>query len=294
MNPKLRKKVYTFLFGTGRSIAYDVLSLLPSKMPKAGTEPIDVVIPVIAKDMDILPLCLEGLRSNCNNRIGGIYLVAPALQEIMDFADANGLTFVDEGAVLGYGPRDIGFIDRSGNDRSGWIFQQLLKLSGNVGTNRYYVTIDADHILMRPHTFLTERNECVFYMSKEYYFPYYLTQQALTGQFPYQWLSYISHKMVFDKEQLQALHRQIETSHGGQSPRESWDRVIVDTLKATPLSSFSEFELYGHCYPATRKLRLPWRQTELRKSPKQQITCEELAALYPKALSITFPDYRKH
>ncbi|MBQ8657356.1 MAG: hypothetical protein IJ527_09975 [Prevotella sp.] len=285
-----RKKLYTFLFGTWRSALYDVRSLLPVSMPTADRDPIDIVIPVIEKDMDILPLCLEGLRRNCNNTVDGIYLVAPPSPVIMDFARANGLTFTDENTVLGYGVRDIGYTDRNGNDRSGWIFQQLLKLSGNVGTRRHYVTIDADHILMRPHTFLAEGGRPVFYMSKEYYFPYYLTQQALTGRFPMQQLSYIAHKMIFDKQQLAVLHAQLEQ---GATAGTTWDRVIVDTLRRTPLGSFSEFELYGHCYPADRKLRVPWRQKELRKSSKHSVSYDELARLFPKALSVTFPDYRK-
>ena len=281
------KKLYTFIFGTWRSITYNIRSFFPTKMPNAGSMPIDIVIPIIDKDLDILPLCLKGLKKNCNNVIDNIYLVAPAHFPIIDFANKNGLIFVDENSVLGYSAKDINCIDRSGNNISGWIFQQLLKLSGRVGTNRYYVTIDADHILMQPHTFVTDKDKSVFYVSKEYYYPYYVTQKVLTGHFPFQHLSYIAHKMVFDKNQIQALHKILEHEKG-----RVWDQVIIETLKQIPMGSFSEFELYGHLYPTSHKKRILWQQKELRKG-SDDLSFEELSAKYSSYLSITFPDYRK-
>ena len=281
------KKLCTFIFGTWRSAIYNIRSLFPTKMPNAGSMPIDIVIPIIEKDLDILPFCLEGLQKNCNNVIDNIYLVAPAHQPIIDFANKNGLIFVDEKMVLGYSAKDINYIDRYGNNKNGWIFQQLLKLSGRIGTNRYYVTIDADHILMRPHTFVTNKGESVFYVSKEYYYPYYVTQKALTGHFPFQHLSYISHKMVFDKDQIQVLHNILE-----RGKEKSWDQVIIGTLKQMPMGSFSEFELYGHLYPTSHKKRILWHQKELRKG-SNDLDYEGLSARYFSYLSITFPDYRK-
>lgn len=281
------KKLYTFIFGTWRSITYNIRSFFPTKMPNAGSMPIDIVIPIIDKDLDILPLCLKGLKKNCNNVIDNIYLVAPAHFPIIDFANKNGLIFVDENSVLGYSAKDINCIDQSGNNISGWIFQQLLKLSGRVGTNRYYVTIDADHILMRPHTFVTDKDKSVFYVSKEYYYPYYVTQKVLTGHFPFQNLSYIAHKMVFDKNQIQVLHKILEHERG-----RVWDQVIIETLKQIPMGSFSEFELYGHLYPTSHKKRILWQQKELRKG-SDDLSFEELSAKYSSYLSITFPDYRK-
>ena len=110
------KKLYTFIFGTWRSITYNIRSFFPTKMPNAGSMPIDIVIPIIDKDLDILPLCLKGLKKNCNNVIDNIYLVAPAHFPIIDFANKNGLIFVDENSVLGYSAKDINCIDQSGNN----------------------------------------------------------------------------------------------------------------------------------------------------------------------------------
>ena len=74
----IKKKLYDFVLGTFRSINYDVVSVFEAKMPAPHpSEPIDVVIPVVPKDLDILPTCIEGLRRNFANVLGGIYLVAP-------------------------------------------------------------------------------------------------------------------------------------------------------------------------------------------------------------------------
>lgn len=63
------------------------------------------------------------------------------------------LIFVDENEVLPITKKDINYICKDGRDRSGWLFQQLLKLAGNIGTCENFITIDSDHILLKPHTF---------------------------------------------------------------------------------------------------------------------------------------------
>jgi len=73
-----------------------------------STEPIDVIIPIVAKDLQTLPLCLQGVRRQVQNTIKDIYIVAPQQQEITDFCARNGLIYVDEASVFGYSPRQLG------------------------------------------------------------------------------------------------------------------------------------------------------------------------------------------
>ena len=138
---------------------------------------IDVVIPIVAKDLHILPLCLEGVRQQVSHHIKDIYIVAPAEQDIVKFCETNNLHFVDETSVLGFSPKELNIVitnpDGTTRNRSGWLFQQLIKLSGKVGTCQHYLCIDADHVLIRPHVFLTDDNKTVFYMSYEEHKPYY-------------------------------------------------------------------------------------------------------------------------
>ena len=152
-----------------RKIRYRLFAWKRFPQLQSSAEAIDVVIPIVGKDLRILPLCLEGVYHCVAHPIQQIYIVAPAQDEIVCFCEEHGLQFVDEREVLGFGPKELNLqiqnSDGSQSNRSGWLFQQLIKLSGRVGTCQHYLCIDADHVLIRPHVFLTQDNKTVFYMS---------------------------------------------------------------------------------------------------------------------------------
>ena len=252
-------------------------------------EEIDVVIPIIAKDLNILPLCLEGVRRQVPHPIKDVYIVAPEQHEIAGFCKNNGLRFVEEGAVLGFTPKDLNLIihnpDGTTRNRSGWLFQQLVKLSGLVGTCRHYLCIDADHVLLRPHVFLTEDDKTVFYMSYEEHQPYYDNIHKLMPGLPLADLSYVDHKMLFDKEQLKELHRVLSQRSG-----RSWTEAILDSYDRSSFAGFSEFELYGNF--VAKKVTRPWLQKRL--PYKKMADYDTLQRRWSRSRwSLTFPDYMK-
>lgn len=272
-----------------RKIRYRLFAWRWFPQLKPAPTPIDVVIPIIAKDLHILPLCLEGVRRCVAHPIKAIYIVAPSQPEILRFCQDNGLQFVDETTVLGVSPRDlkihITLPDGTVRDRSGWLFQQLVKLSGSVGTCRHYLCIDADHVLIRPHVFLTEDQKTVFYMSYEEHQPYYDNIQRLIPGLPLDRLSYVDHKMLFDKEQLAVLHQTLSGDTG-----RSWTDVIMESYDRHCHAGFSEFELYGNF--VKDKVRRPWLQKRL---PYRCLA--DYATLQKKwsgsRWSLTFPDYMR-
>lgn len=267
-----------------RKIRYRIFSYLPHKLPKPSSEPIDVVIPVIEKDLRILPLCLEGIKKCVLNTIKDIYIVAPHCDNIIQFCKENNLLYVDEVSVLGCSPKDLNLITTDGNNRSGWLFQQFIKLSGNIGTCRYYLTMDADHILLRPHVFLTEDCKTVFYMSYEEHKPYYDEIQRLLPGLQLHKLSYVAHKMLFDKKQLADMLQKISQNHNGKD----WRKVILDTIDRNTHAGFSEFETYGNY--VKNKVCLPWLQKTLKYSKLAEY--ETLYDHYASSRwSVTFPEY---
>ena len=153
-----------------------------------------MVIPVVAKDLGTLPLCIEGVRRQVQHPIENIYLVAPDDERVKQFCREQGLVYVEETTVLGFGPKALNL-----GNRSGWLFQQFIKLSGGVGTCRHYLCIDADHVLIRPHVFLSAAGETVFYMSYECHQPYYDNILRLIPELKLADLSYVAHKMLFSK-----------------------------------------------------------------------------------------------
>ena len=274
MNKTLRKYLYqwaSLLHGHSEAV------------PDTTTE-IDVVIPVIEKDLDILPLCLEGVKHCVPHPIRETYIVAPSSDRIEAFCQEHGTTFVEESSVLGYGPRSIDY-SVNGTNRAGWIFQQLLKLSGRIGTAPYFLVIDADHILVRRHTFLDNCGRTVFYMSKEFHPPYYRSIESLLGM-PYgETLSYVDHKMLFSREWLHTLQQHLE-----QRFDMPWDKAILQHLDANEISCFSEYETYGTYLPARSKHLLPWRNKNLTYDRRKPY--EALQQKYSRRYrSVTFPEY---
>ena len=269
-----------------RKIRYRLFAWRKFPELEAAGETIDVVIPIIRKDLKILPLCLEGVRRCVPHPIAAIYIVAPAEEEIIQFCEANQLVFVDETSVFGFGPKDLKLEIHTPDgqilNRSGWLFQQFLKLSGRVGSSRYYLCIDADHVLIRPHVFLTPRGETVFYMSYEEHQPYYENIHRLLPGLTLDKLSYVDHKMLFDKEQLKTLHKQLERSG------HPWTEVILQSYDRSCHAGFSEFELYGNF--VKRKVQRPWLHKRL--SYQKLRDYETLRKIWGKSRwSVTFPDY---
>ena len=267
-----------------RKIRYRLFAWHRFPALQAANTPIDVVIPIISKDLHILPLCLEGVRQCVAHPIQDIYIVAPAQALILQFCEEHNLKFVNESTVFGFAPQtlNIQYQDAQGTtrDRSGWLFQQLVKLSGKVGTCRYYLCIDADHVLIRPHIFLTKEQKTVFYMSYEEHQPYYDNIHRLLPDLALDSLSYVDHKMLFDKVQLEALHKTL----GG----DEWVKTILESYDRQSHAGFSEFELYGNF--VQEKERRPWLQKRL--SYKKLADYETLRKKWSKSRwSLTFPEY---
>lgn len=272
-----------------------------------STEPIDVIIPIVAKDLQTLPLCLQGVRRQVQNTIKDIYIVAPQQQEITDFCARNGLIYVDEASVFGYSPHQLGLkvspphtakdTDAKPLDRSGWLFQQFVKLSGAIGTCRHYLCIDADHILIHPHVFLAEGGETVLYMSYEQHQPYYDIIHRLFPALHLAPLSFVAHKMLFDKELLLELQQELTQSlppggDGGGFP--AWQFAILNKLDRSEISGFSEFETYGNYALAKQSPILrPWQQKRLKRKyiADYDTLCRKYAQ--PYRWTLTFPDYMK-
>lgn len=271
-----------------RKALYRKACELPDADLTPSDDPIDVVIPIIERDLAILPLCMEGVRRCVANKVAAVYIVAAPTETIKTAADRMGAIFVDESGVLGYDASDLHIITRNGADRSGWIFQQLLKLSGAIGQSRRFMVIDADHILLRPHVMADSQGRHVMYMSEEYNSPYYANMRRLTGIRKPDRLSYVAHKMIFDRVKLKQLRDIIEKRHGNSM---SWDKVITSSLDLKYASNFSEFELYGNFLPDADKVLIPWRQKALVKSsviPCYDELVERYAAEYR---SVTYPYY---
>jgi hypothetical protein len=215
-----------------------------------SNEPIDVVIPCIRKDLEILDLCIAGIRAN-GSSIRRIIVVSP--ERLTDQAE-----WFDE-ALFPFTKYDIAFHLMKKNKQAtkhiwdtcpgqaGWCYQQLLKLYApfiipNLSSN--VLILDADTIFLNQVCFLNEQGGGLFAPGFSNYYVYYEhADRCLTGVhkvFPE--FSGIAHHMLFQKPILEDLFSRIEQQH--QKPL--WQAFcLAADERLVPNGPFaSEFELY--------------------------------------------------
>lgn len=210
--------------------------------------PLDVIIPTCTKDVNKLKLVLEAIRENIKHPINAIYIVSP--RGICEkFCSDNGCTYVDEDTVLPIKISDINY-NPNGKNRSGWIFQQLLKFSADtIAKSDYILIVDSDTIFSSPQVFI-QNNKMILNCSNEYHAPYFETMSKLTGLNKRFKLSFVSHHILFNRRTLKELKELIEKNNN-----KTWWKAIIDSLNPNEGSSFSEYECYGnYMYFAHRNL----------------------------------------
>ena len=203
---------------------------------RTGT--LDIMIPFAGKDSQCLERVVAGARQSLRHRIGGIYIVYRERPRGAWLRSPD-IILLDENDVAPVAKSRIRYRPQ-GVDRSGWIFQQLIKLScDQICTSAYVLALDSDTVLMRPQR-LIKNGRVVLNVSDERYEPYYrMISRLLPGTpiFPY---SFVSHHMVFERELLGELKGCLQ--HG----EKKWFEVILEQIDQEEISGFSEYELYGN------------------------------------------------
>ena len=215
---------------------------------------IDVAICCINKDSKILPHCIKSLRNFVKHKIGDIYLIAPVNSiEIRKIAASEKCVFIDESKVIDIKKNEIKYAVK-GLDRSGWIFQQLLKLHVDLISKRKNTfIIDADTILTRPKS-LIHKGKTILNFSDEYHLPYQKTLNRLLKNKKTMSISFVSHMMVIDNKKLKQLRAKIKSI-----TNKTFIESILDNLDTNEMSCFSEYELYAnYILNNSRKIQLQY------------------------------------
>ncbi|MBP7496984.1 MAG: hypothetical protein KA792_04900 [Bacteroidales bacterium] len=202
--------------------------------------PLDIIIPAIDKDIETLPYVIDAAKKNIKHPIDKIFIVAPETIKLKELSCKLNCIFINEKSVLGYNKSIINY-NFNGSDRSGWLFQQLLKLySDNISNKSHFLILDADTIFIHNKKF-EHNNKIILDFSDEFHNPYYATFEKLTGlhhKFP---ISFVSHYMLFEAKKLKELRLLIEKHNNC-----SWDKAIIATADNNQLSCFSEYETYAN------------------------------------------------
>lgn len=201
---------------------------------------IDILIPAIEKDLATLPHVIDGLRRYVRHPISNIYIVSPNSSRIRSLCSRKGCVFVNETTVLPFTKKDIHYSSSRWN-RSGWLYQQLLKMNGDhICRESFFLVIDADTVLIQPHRFRSG-GKSIFYCRNWSQPEYFRTYRKLLGTAAPSPKSFVTHYMLFEKAKLAGLKRKIEARHGVP-----WDAAILRSIDKRKQFGFSEFETYAN------------------------------------------------
>ncbi|WP_028551589.1 DUF6492 family protein [Paenibacillus sp. UNC451MF] len=262
------------------------------KAKSYSTTPIDVLIPAIEKDLGTLPLVIDSVRKYVKHPINEIIIVAPRKPRILELCRKKRCRFVHEDTVLPITKKNINYQSKTW-DLSGWLYQQLLKLSGDtLSASKHYLVIDADTMLIRPHVFKVG-GKTVFYCRKWSQNEYFKTYKKLMGKSRKSRLSFVTHYMLFERSKVKQLKQVIESKHN-----RSWYSAIMRSMNKSKRFAFSEFETYGNFIHSTTpdKLILKPAMNRSFNWSLNQISQSKLTSLAKKYRSISLhkrKGYRK-
>ena len=218
----------------------DVLGLPPVGQTSKVT--LDIFIPAVAKDSKVLPLAIQGIQRNLGHPCGGIVVATPShcLTRLREAVAGLGVQVVDEQEFLPCARESIVYAP-CGNDRSGWLVQQLLKFNAAAHCRHdHCLVVDADTVLLRSQVF--ERNErSVLQIADEFHVPYYDVFQRIFGYPTASFISCVTHMMCFSKKNINEMLAEIELRWGV-----AWYDAIQLAADKFTTSGFSEYETYGH------------------------------------------------
>lgn len=248
----------------------------------------DIVIPCSGSNRHIrtLPGCIEGIRRNITDEIGDIYIVAPHEIELPD----KSLIYVNEEEWCGLTVREIEeYWDnvKDFKERPGWLMQQMIKLTGSRNDiSDEYITVDADHYILSPHTF-SENGVYNFFTRNLYMVWFEACAYKMLGK-PFEFRpvqSPVTEKMIFNKEIVTEIFSKVESAFS----KPLW-QAAIDICTGHGKIMFSEFTLYSRyvmdTYPDKGKLVSEDFLTE-RYNDKADYSYESMYNKYRGVSSVT-------
>lgn len=253
----------------------------------ASPVPLDIVCVTRDAESEILPLSIASVHANLRHPVGTFWLIAPADSKLREMAARLGCRYVCEDELLPLRRKDIDyqFLDA---DRSGWLFQQLLKFSADqLVSNDRYLVLDGDTVLLKPQVFQHQGKDVLLH-SEQFHAPYFDALMALLEIEPKTLLSCVAHHMLFDRGKLAALKAHVEARSGTD-----WVTAIRNATDLSDRSGFSEYETYGQwclsAYPEQIHREF-WYNIQAARKPG--MTLKELMATYgQRHRSISFHWY---
>ena len=204
---------------------------------------LDVVFCSIERDLLTLKYSLKSIRKYLMHPINKVYVVAPNSEKIIDFCKKNNCIFINEEENFPFELSQINYevmINNRKYDRSGWLFQQFLGLSGDLFCEESnYLLFDSDTVLTRPQTF-EYKGRCIFNYADTVHKSYFIAYEKLFGRKPICPASLTSHMMIINKDYLKDMKRAIKNYTGN-----NWYDEIISMIDNSIPSLCSDYENYA-------------------------------------------------
>lgn len=203
----------------------------------------DLIIPVSEKDVEVLLANLFYIRKYIKfNR-----MIIISSKHVCDKLRAYPVQFLDEDELDEDMDHNVIYDHlalRGGEKRTGWYFQQFLKMAyAKRCKNEYYLVWDADTIPIRKMRFFDDERRPIFSVKDEYNKAYFDTIDTLLGLQKCMKRSFVAEHMMFRKDYMLKLIDDISFRYPGQP----WFKTILSSIRDEQIgyAGFSEFETYG-------------------------------------------------
>jgi hypothetical protein len=213
-------------------------------------DPIDVIIPCHEKDTPALNRAIAHIRQNVKNLRRVIVISAKHLTDNAEWADEKLFPFTKESIIheIFQNQENAERYLRTNNGRTGWIYQQFLKLFAayyipNISSN--VLAVDADVVFLKSINFLQEDGAGLYAVGDEYHQTYFDHAARLLPELKklYPQYSGIVHHMLFQKEVLDDFFNLIQAHHNLE-PWIAIARAIPVIDNKISFAPISEYELY--------------------------------------------------
>ena len=221
---------------------------------------IDVVIPVAAKDLRKLPICIEGIFANSLTPIDRIYVIASREICQKKIPCDRSISWIDEATYPFHLDAIQAHLQRNNAryNNSSWYYQQLLKFyvfRVIPNLQPHTLILDADFFVSQKLAFLTDDDRAIF--SYGYPFQWLLNtrnypaenqhshidfaKRFVPGWNPVNPFSGMHHHILLNRETIEKLFCLVEEAH----QKEFW-QVFIDNVKFEKWNAASEYVIYYH------------------------------------------------
>lgn len=209
----------------------------------------NVIIPVVKRNIETLKISIPFIVRNIKCK--RIIIIGNRDLESDILGMHSKSSFLDEDNLFtGMTYKSISDIISNRNkyatNRSGWYFQQFIKMSYSlICEDEYYLSWDADTIPLNRISMISNDGHPFFDMKDEYNPPYFGTIKKILGINKQCKESFISEHMLFSTQYMKELICKIEENDniGGNKFFEKILNILHDVDLEE--SGFSEFETYG-------------------------------------------------